>query len=83
MISEADNAVIEYNAVIDSIQKNYFILEDNTSNKNGNQYYKFNNRILLSNNREFLDAVKSDIGGEVILDSSIGPFLFFGENSID
>jgi hypothetical protein len=79
MIKESVKSVDEYNLVLESIQKNYYILESNNSNKNERQYYKYNNRILLSNSKEFLDAVKKDIGGEIILDTAIGPFLFFGD----
>jgi hypothetical protein len=39
----------------------------------------FNNRIVLSDSKAFLEAVRSDIGGEIIEDSEIGPFLYYGE----
>lgn len=77
MLKETLNATGEYDQVIDSIQKNHYLIET------GNSFYKFNNRLLLSNSREFLDAVKSDIGGELIIDNNIGPFLYFGDGQQD
>jgi len=41
----------------------------------------FNNRIVLSDCKAFLEAVKSEIGGEIIEDSKIGPFLYYGEKT--
>lgn len=73
---------IEYNDVMESIQRNYYILDESSKTING-QYYKYNNRILLSNNQQFLEAVKNDIGGELILDSAIGPFLVFDPSMVD
>jgi hypothetical protein len=73
MLKETQNATEEYDQVIGSIQKNHYILEMTDS------FYKFNNRLLLSNNQEFLSAVKNDIGGELVIDKAIGPFLYFGD----
>lgn len=72
MVKDSENVMQEYDQVIESIQKNYYLLEKS------NNYYKFNNRLLISNSNEFLNAVKSDIGGELIVDTAIGPFLYFG-----
>lgn len=73
MLKDSLNATEEYDQVIGSIQKNHYILETTDS------FYKFNNRLLLSNNQEFLNAVKNDIGGDLVIDKAIGPFLYFGE----
>jgi hypothetical protein len=67
----------EYDQVIVSIQKNHYLLEMTDS------FYKFNNRLLLSNNPEFLKAVKTDIGGELVIDKAIGAFLYFGDEQQD
>ena len=72
MLKDALHTTDEYDQVIDSIQKNYYLLEKN------NNHYKFNNRLLLSDSPEFLNAVRADIGGELIIDNSIGAFLYFG-----
>ncbi len=74
MLKDSLNATEEYDQVIGSIQRNHYILETTDS------FYKFNNRLLLSNNQDFLNAVKTDIGGELVIDKAIGPFLYFGEN---
>jgi hypothetical protein len=39
--------------------------------------------LLLSNSQEFLEAVKSDIGGEMVEDKAIGSFLYFGDENQD
>lgn len=77
MLKDSLNATEEYDQVIGSIQKNHYILEMTDS------FYKFNNRLLLSNNQEFLNAVKNDIGGELVIDKAIGPFLYFGDEQQD
>lgn len=79
MVKDDSNSTDEYDMVIGSIQRNYHLLQ----NSNTSKFYKFNNRILLSNSTEFLSAVKSDIGGEIISDSTIGSFLFFGDDKED
>lgn len=75
MVKEPLNITEDYDQIIESIQKNYHFIQDSQDSK----YYKFNNRMLLSNSKEFLDAVKSDLGGEIIQDSAIGAFLYFGD----
>lgn len=74
MLKDALHTTEEYDQVIDSIQKHYYLLEKN------NNHYKFNNRLLLSDSPEFLKAVRADIGGELIIDNSIGAFLYFGNS---
>jgi hypothetical protein len=39
----------------------------------------FNNRLLISDCKAFLEAVKGEIGGEILEDSKIGKFLYYGE----
>ena len=41
----------------------------------------FNNRIVKSDCIAFLEAVKDVIGGEIIEDSQIGSFLYYGETT--
>jgi hypothetical protein len=77
MMKDAVKGTDEYDQVIESIQKNFYLLEGS------NNYYKFNNRLLLSNSQEFLEAVKSDIGGEMVEDKAIGSFLYFGDENQD
>lgn len=71
------NVTGEYDQVIESIQRNNYLLEG------GQDFYKFNNRLLISSSKEFLKAVKSDIGGELIIDKAIGTFLYFGTEQED
>ena len=41
----------------------------------------YNNRIVISKSKAFLEAVKSEIGGEIMEDSNIGSFLYYGETT--
>lgn len=79
MAKTLSNTLEEYDLVIESIHKNVHLLKKN----NPSSYYKFNNRLLLSDNPEFLSAVKNDVGGEIILDMATGPFLYFGDEYKD
>lgn len=74
MVNEQVNLTEDYDLLIESIQKNIHHIQDGEDSK----FYKFNNRMLLSNSKEFLNAVKTDLGGEIIQDSAIGSFLYFG-----
>jgi len=63
-----------------SVKKNLYLI--NTCNPEEidiESMVGFNNRIVLSDCKAFLEAVKGEIGGEIIEDSNIGPFLYYGE----
>jgi hypothetical protein len=77
MVNEPINITEDYDLLIESIQRNIHHIQDSQESK----FYKFNNRMLLSNSIEFLDAVKYDMGGEIIQDSAIGSFLYFGTDT--
>ncbi|HEX3008179.1 MAG TPA: hypothetical protein VHO90_11260 [Bacteroidales bacterium] len=77
MEKEAVRVTEDYDQVIGSIEKNSHLLNES------DDFYKFNNRLLISNSRAFLHAVKEDIGGEIIVDTAIGPFLYFGDETMD
>jgi hypothetical protein len=76
MVNEPVNITEDYDLLIESIQRNIHHIQNSQESK----FYKFNNRMLLSNSPEFLNAVKSDRGGEIIQDSAIGSFLYFGDD---
>jgi len=54
-------------------------VKSNTDETDISNLVGFNNRVVLSNCKPFLEAVKNEIGGEIIEDSIIGTFLYYGE----
>lgn len=67
--------------VTESVKRNLHLLE-NTNPKTVEIFslVSFNSRIVLSGQKDFLEAVKKEIGGEIIDDTTIGPFLYYGES---
>jgi hypothetical protein len=65
--------------VHESVKRNIYLLTgSNDEETDIDSLIKFNNRLIISNNVNFLEAVKNDIGGEILEDSNIGPFLYYG-----
>jgi len=66
--------------VTESVKNNLHLLNvSNTDETDISNLVGFNNRVVLSNCKPFLEAVKNEIGGEIIEDSIIGTFLYYGE----
>ncbi|MDP4209758.1 MAG: hypothetical protein Q8928_13175 [Bacteroidota bacterium] len=61
--------------VAQSVKKNSYLLQPVPSNIQN--FVGINGRLILSNNLEFLEAVRDDIGGEIIFDNVIGTFLYY------
>ena len=59
--------------LIDSIKRNEHFINDSTP-----KAYNFNSRMVICNNLDFLQAIRSDIGGEIIHNKTIGTYLYFG-----
>jgi len=65
-----------------SVKKNLYLIKGcNPDELDIESLVGYNNRIVLSDCKVFLEAVKSEIGGEIIEDSKIGPFLYYGEGT--
>lgn len=80
MEPHSDDILNKCQIVTASIKKNLHLL--NVSNPDEidiDSLVAFNNRIVLSACMEFLEAVRKDVGGEIIEDSYIGSFLYFGD----
>ncbi|HEY4786240.1 MAG TPA: hypothetical protein VIH57_09325 [Bacteroidales bacterium] len=74
------NSIELYHKVTESIKKNLHLLDEcDPARDDIDSLVGFNNRIVLSGCKAFLEAVKSEIGGEIIDDSRIGTFLYYGE----
>jgi hypothetical protein len=65
--------------VNESVKRNFYLLTGSKDEETDiDSLIKFNNRLIISNNLDFLEAVKKDIGGEILEDSNIGSFLYYG-----
>jgi hypothetical protein len=58
------------------IQKNEHLIADPTNNV-GMKTYQYNSRLVIANNIEFLEAIRKEMGGELINTKSLGTFLYF------
>ena len=80
MESLSDDIMDKCQMVTASIKKNLHLLNvSNPEQFDVRSLVGFNNRIVLSNSKAFLEAVRNEIGGEIIEDSHIGSFLYYGE----
>lgn len=80
MKSINETTISHFHHVTESVQKHlHLIRECNPGNIDINTLVGFNNRLIISNCSAFLEAVKNEIGGEIINDSNIGTFLYYGE----
>jgi hypothetical protein len=70
--NEIDDIVLK---VSESIERNFHILEN--SKVDYKNKISYNGNLLLSDCMEFLEAVKNEIGGEIIKDPAIGTFLYY------
>ena len=75
---------IKYCRQIDSvIKKNIHLLkEDNHEDLDIRSLVSFNSRLVIADSRLFLEALRNELGGEIIVDSSIGSFLYYGIESV-
>jgi hypothetical protein len=72
----------KYHQLTESVEKNlHFLNRCNPKEIDINSLISFNNRLLISDCKVFLEAVKKEIGGEIIEDSKIGSFLYYGETT--
>jgi len=69
-----------YHHVTESVKKHlHFLNECNPEDNEISSLVGFNNRLIISDCKAFLEAIKSEIGGEILEDSKIGKFLYYGE----
>ncbi len=61
------------------VKKNIHVLRESNPDIDIRSLVAFNNRLIISQSKIFLEAVKSEIGGEIIEDSKIGTFLYYGK----
>jgi hypothetical protein len=69
-----------YQQISDSVKRNLHLLNEGKFEKTEiSAKVGYNRRIVISDCREFLEAIKVEIGGEIMEDSKIGQFLYYGE----
>lgn len=72
--------VKQYHQIGEIVKKNLYLLkEGNTDDIDFRSLVAFNNRLVISESKSFLEALKRELGGEIIEDSKIGTFLYYGE----
>jgi hypothetical protein len=59
------------------IEKNKHMIIEREEDATLKKTYAFNSRVVIAENIDFLEAIHSDMGGELITSSPTGPFLFF------
>jgi flagellar biosynthesis chaperone FliJ len=59
------------------IQKNEHLIESTPNEKGERKAYEYSSRMVLSKNIEFLEAIRKEMGGELINTQSLGTFLYF------
>ena len=65
------------NLLIEVIDKNEHIIVGSSIEEPMIKPYAFNSRVVIAKDINFLEAIRKDMGGELIITSKIGPFLYF------
>ena len=69
-----------YQQVTESVKNNLHLINVcNPEQVEIESLVRFNSRIVLSDCKAFLEAIRNEIGGEIIDDSQIGSFLYYGD----
>ena len=80
MQKQSDKIIDKFQKVSNSVKKNMPLLKKpDIENKNITFKVGYNSRVVLSNNKEFLEALKTELGGEIMEDTRIGQFLYYGD----
>jgi hypothetical protein len=58
------------------IQKNKNIITSTTDAEAGKKTYCYNSRVVISESIDFLEAIRKELGGEIINSKAIGAFLY-------
>jgi hypothetical protein len=68
------------NLLIDVVRKNEHLITKLSDNELNKKTYAFSSRVVISKDINFLEAVHKEMGGEIISNKTIGPFLYFDLN---
>ena len=80
MESQMDSTLSQYRHITLIVKKNLDLLEKCDHPKiDPESLVRFNNKMVISDCKPFLEAIKNEIGGEIIEDSTIGLFLYYGD----
>jgi hypothetical protein len=75
----APNSVgFHINLLIEVIDKNEHLILGTSNEETIKKQYAFNSRVVIAKDINFLEAIRKDMGGEIIITKNIGPFLYFG-----
>ena len=62
--------------LLEVIRKNEHLLESSNVGVKKKKY-DYSSRLVIADNVEFLEAIRKEMGGELIINKSIGNFLYF------
>jgi hypothetical protein len=86
MIQQFQDIIEKTHQVTSSVQEHMHLIDKcNKGHDEENPPFTvtYNNRLVLSDCLPFLEAVKRDIGGEIIDDPAIGHFLYYGDDHMN
>ena len=63
--------------LIDVMRRNEHFITSSSNEEKGKKKYGFNSHVVISESIDFLEAIRREIGGEILSSKSIGPFLYF------
>lgn len=75
MTTDLVDTKIDSDFIIEAISKNKYLLDSNETENISFMPFGYNNRVIISKNQLFLQAMQNDLGGEIIHDNTIGSFL--------
>jgi len=64
--------------LLEVIREKEKIFIDTSKDEKGKKTYDFNSRVVISESLEFLEAIRNEVGGEIINSKTIGAFLYLG-----
>lgn len=74
------NNIKHIDLLIEVIRKNEHLIVEPSDNATRKKTYAFNSRVIMADNIDFLEAIRKDMGGELIISKNIGSFLYFDSN---
>jgi hypothetical protein len=80
-MNTSDNFLDKCFQLSKSVEKNIHLLDNLKPEHYKNRKVGYNDHIVISDSVKFLEAVRNDVGGEIIRDPKLGTFLYLGEIS--
>jgi hypothetical protein len=73
----------KYHQLSLSVKKNLYLLDPSGVDSDPQKLLVgFNDKVIISENMAFLEAIKKDVGGDIIDDDVLGRFLYIDSESL-